>query len=56
MQVFQHFAIENILARTFGMLVEFGFTLPGSHAAIERVFSIVNSLWLKEKYSLALEQ
>jgi hypothetical protein len=35
--------------------LEFSFAIPGSTAAIERVFSIVNALWADEKCRLLVE-
>lgn len=34
------------------MVVEFSFSLPGSNAAVERVFSLMNSTWTKSRNQL----
>lgn len=33
-------------------VVEFCFTLPGSNAAVERIFSLMNSTWTKSRNKL----
>lgn len=54
-ELYLHFQSENIPCKNILILVEFALTLPGSNAAIERVFSLVNALWTKEKNRLHLD-
>lgn len=44
---FKHFKELNIEFNILLMVVEFFFTLPGSNAAVECVFSLMNSTWTK---------
>jgi hypothetical protein len=39
----------------FCNIVEFIFCLPGSTEPVERIFSVMNSMWSKEKSRLSVE-
>lgn len=44
---------KSILINNFWNIVEYSLAMPGTNAAIERVFSITNVLWTDEKKSLS---
>ena len=50
-----HFKKENIACRELVLLVSFSLTLPGSNASVERIFSLMNSLWTHERNRLQLD-
>lgn len=50
-----HFKKENIACRELVLLVSFSLTLPGSNASVERIFSLMNSLWTDERNRLQLD-
>lgn len=52
LSVFKHFKEHNIEFDCLLMVVEFSFSLPGSNAAVERVFSLMNSTWTKSRNQL----
>lgn len=51
--IFHHFNQENHFPQT-RTIVEFVFSLPGTSAPVERVFSIINKYWTIEKTQLLL--
>jgi hypothetical protein len=54
--MFAHFTKQDINAENQKCLVSFCLALPGSNAAAERVFSLINALWTDEKTDLKLRQ
>jgi hypothetical protein len=46
---------ECILLKKTQLILEFSFAIPGTSAAIERVFSITNSLWTDRKSCFLVE-
>ncbi|KAF0771878.1 protein FAM200B-like [Aphis craccivora] len=55
---FEQFKIVFINKMTSGILlkvVEFSFVLPGSNAAVERVFSLMNSTWTNSRNKLDIK-
>jgi hypothetical protein len=46
---------ECILLKNIQLILEFSFAIPGTSAAIERVFSVTNGLWSDEKSSFLVE-
>jgi hypothetical protein len=48
-EMFAHFTRQHINAETQKCLVSFCLSLPGSNAAVESVFSLINALWTDEK-------
>jgi hypothetical protein len=54
-EMFEFFRSECILLKNTQLVLEFSFAIPGTSAAIERVFSITNALWTDEKSRFLLE-
>lgn len=54
MEMFSHFTNNQILALNVLKLAEFFFCLPGTNAATERVFSLMNSTWTSDKSQLGV--
>jgi len=54
-EIFDHFAKQNIDYQEVLKLVQFALALPGTNAPIERVFSIMNDLWTEEKSQMSHE-
>ncbi|KAF0737609.1 O-acetyl-ADP-ribose deacetylase 1-like [Aphis craccivora] len=52
LSAFKHFKELNIEFDCLLIVVEFFFSLPGSNAAVERVFSLMNSTWTKSRNKL----
>jgi hypothetical protein len=48
-EIFRHFKQEGIQLKSIGIVVEFSLSLPGTNAVVERVFSLVNALWMAER-------
>jgi hypothetical protein len=46
---------ECISLKNIQLILEFSFAIPGTRAAIERVFSITNALWTDEKSRFLVE-
>jgi hypothetical protein len=46
---------ECILLKNTQLILELSFAIPGTSAAIERVFSITNALWTDEKSHFLIE-
>jgi hypothetical protein len=44
-EILRHFKQEDIPLKSISTVVEFTLSLPGTNAAVERVFSLVNALW-----------
>lgn len=51
-EIFNHLNNERIEFETFAMLIEFILVLPGTTAAVERIFSGMNKYWSEEKVHL----
>jgi hypothetical protein len=47
--MFEFVQSEYIPLKNIQLILEFCFTIPGTSAAIERVFSITNALWTVDK-------
>jgi hypothetical protein len=43
---------DDYTLKNIGTVVEFSLSLPGTNAAVERVFSLVNALWMDERNRL----
>lgn len=54
-ELFTHFDMRQIPTKNIRQLVEFSLALPGTNAAVERMFSLVNSLWTEEKNRLEIK-
>ncbi|KAF0758242.1 protein FAM200B-like [Aphis craccivora] len=52
LSAFKYFKELNITIDCLLIVVEFSFSLPGSNAAVERVFSLMNSTWTKSRNKL----
>jgi hypothetical protein len=48
-EIFRHFKQEDIPLKNISTVVEFSLSLPGTNAAVESVFSLVNALWTDER-------
>jgi len=53
--IFKSFKETNTDYSTLLKLVEFAFALPGSNAAVERIFSLMNNYWTKSRNSLGID-
>lgn len=53
--VFQHFEKEHVSCENVKLLIEFIHSMPGSNSTVERLFSVMNSFWTKEKSSMKVE-
>lgn len=51
-EVFKHFQSNQLKHEQFSILIEYILCLPGTNAAVERVFSLMNKLWTAEKTQL----
>jgi hypothetical protein len=40
---------DDYTLKNIGTAVEFSLSLPGTNAVVERVFSLVNALWMDER-------
>lgn len=54
-EIFSHFKNCNISHQNCKKIVEYTLCLPGTNAATERIFSVVNKLWTVEKSQLSVE-
>jgi hypothetical protein len=54
-EIFESVQTECISLKNTQLILEFSFAIPGTSAAIERVFSITNSLWTEEKSRFLVE-
>lgn len=52
LSAFKYFKELNITIDCLLIVVEFSFSLPGSNAAVESVFSLMNSTWIKSRNKL----
>lgn len=48
----KHFGEKGISVANFSLVLEYIFSLPGTSAAVERVFSMMNNIWSPERGSL----
>jgi hypothetical protein len=53
--MFAHFTKQGINSRNIKCLVSFCLALPGTNAAVEHVFSLINAIWTDEKNRLKIE-
>jgi hypothetical protein len=44
-EIFEFVRSECISLKNIQLILEFSFAIPGTSAAIERIFSITNALW-----------
>lgn len=54
-EIFKYFDEENIPFQNILKVVEYALCLPGTNAATERIFSLVNNYWTPEKTQLKVE-
>lgn len=54
-EIFGHFATQNIEYGEVLKIVQFALALPGSNATVERVFSIMNDLWTEDKSQMTAD-
>jgi hypothetical protein len=54
-EIFEFVRSECISLKNIQMILEFSFAIPGTSAAIERVFSTTNALWTDEKSRFLVE-
>jgi hypothetical protein len=54
-EIFKFVRSECILLKNTQLILEFSFAIPGTSAAIERVFSVINALWTDEKSRFLVE-
>jgi hypothetical protein len=54
-EIFEFVRSECISLKNIELILEFSFAIPGTSAAIERVFSITNALWTEEKSRFLVE-
>ena len=54
-EIFAFFEKESIPYNNLALPVEFFLSLPGTSAALERVFSLINNFWTDEKSQLELD-
>jgi hypothetical protein len=54
-EMFAHFTKQGINSRNIKCLVGFCLALPGTNAAVERVFLLINAIWTDEKNKLKFE-
>jgi hypothetical protein len=54
-EIFEFVRSECILLKIPHLTLEFSFAIPGTSAAIARVFSITNALWTDEKNHFLVE-
>lgn len=54
-EIFTHFDHQNIPYKNMETVVEFCLCLPGTNAAVERVFSLMNNMWTSDKTQLKIE-
>lgn len=54
-QIFSEMSEKCLDFQDFCNIVEFILCLPGSTAPVERIFSLMNSMWSKEKSRLSVE-
>lgn len=52
---FQSFKKNHIPHLTIKKVIEFAFCLPGTNAATERVFSLVNNIWTSKKTQMTVD-
>lgn len=51
MIIFEEFRRENTTLVDMEKLVEFEFALPGTSTEVERIFSLVNNIWVDQRAS-----
>lgn len=54
-EIFSHFANINVSLKNIITLVEFTLALPGTNAAVERIFSFMRELWTDKRNRLEVE-
>jgi hypothetical protein len=54
-QIFSEMSEKRLDFQDFCIIVEFILCLPGSTAPVERIFSVMNTVWSKEKSRLSVE-
>ena len=51
-EIFDHFKSKSLSYKNISQIVEFFLSLPGSNAPTERIFSLMNNYWQKQKSNL----
>ena len=54
-EIFKHLGEECITYDEILKLIEFSFSLPGTNAPVERVFSLINDIWTTAKTQITLK-
>jgi hypothetical protein len=54
-QIFSEMGEKRLDFQDFYNIVEFILCLPGSTVPVERIFSVMNTMWSKEKSKLSVE-
>lgn len=54
-EIFKHMKTQNIPFKDMSSIIEYILCLPGSTAPVERIFAIIEKIWVKEKTQLHIE-
>ena len=54
-EIFKNLEDSGSICKHLKHIVSFALTIPGTNAAVERIFSLVNALWTDEKNRFSLE-
>jgi hypothetical protein len=54
-EIFGFVRSECISLKNTQLILELSFAIPGTNAAVEKVFSVINSLWTDEKSRFLVE-
>ncbi|XP_050063287.1 uncharacterized protein LOC126552619 [Aphis gossypii] len=54
-EIFEYTKAHNIDTTNISKIVEYSLAIPGTNAAVERIFSIINVLWTDEKNRFLVE-
>ena len=54
-EIFKHFNNNLIPHNNLLSVIQFAFALPGTNAAVERVFSIITDIWSSEKTQISIQ-
>jgi len=55
LSIFKSFRENNVDYTMLLKIIEFAFALPGSNAAVERIFSLMNSCWTESRGNLCIK-
>jgi hAT family C-terminal dimerisation region len=53
-ECFKHFSTNHVPYKLLSDIVQYVYCLPGTSASVERVFSMINRIWTKEKTRLEM--